>query len=158
MTRRPLLLASLMAAALLGAAPASAASLLVRGMVLKNCTIKVNDQGANINMASGASNLQVANISESCNADDGYTITLSSAFAGALANGTGLQTGYTMSYDNVAEGSLTNPLVINHTKDQSEPGGKEVSKALRVSVPGNAKAGAKNGHFYDTITISIAAR
>ena len=157
MIRHPFLPALLMASALLGAAPAPTASLLVRGLVLKNCTIKIQDQGANINMASGASNVQVANIQESCNADDGYTITLSSAFAGALANGAGLQTGYTMSYDNVSDGSLTNPLVINHTKDQNELAGKQVSKALRVSVPANGKAGER-GHFYDTITISIAAR
>jgi hypothetical protein len=153
MIRRPLLLASLMATALLGAEPALAASMLVRGLVLKNCTIKVNDQGANINLAAGASNLQVANISETCNADDGYTITLSSAFAGALANGTGLSTGYTMSYDSVDNGSLANPLTFNHTKDQRET----VNKALRVSVPANAKA-AERGRFLDTITISIAAR
>jgi hypothetical protein len=153
MTRLPILLASLLALALMGAEPALAASMLVRGLVLKNCTIKVQDQGANINLAAGASNLQIANISETCNADDGYTITMSSAFAGALANGTGLSTGYTMSYDSADNTSLTNPVTFNHTKDQRET----VNKSLRVSVPANAKA-ADRGRFLDTITISIAAR
>jgi hypothetical protein len=146
------LLTGLLTAA--GAVPALAGNLQVRGLVSKNCTVKVNDQGANINMAAGASNLQVATIGETCNADDGYTITLSSAFSGALSGGNGQKSAYTLSYDTVENTQLDSPVVLNHTKDQRE----EVNKALRVTVPPNSKAAQANARFYDTITISIAAR
>ncbi len=116
------------------------------------CYVVVTQTVTNVDIVKGNSGLTIGSVGEKCNRGNGFTITLSSANAGALVNEGGARAPYTVQYDNSGTRSLTTPVVLTRTSAK-----KTVStKSFKVSLP--AKAQALAGSYGDTITVSIAAR
>jgi spore coat protein U-like protein len=135
------------------ATPARAAgTIALKGSVVTSCGVQVDDLDANLNMTGGSTNLQVATVGEKCNSNKGYTVTISSANAGALVNRDGARAPYTASYGGVPNRSLATPLVLTRTKAEKN----WVYAPFTVTLPANAQRVA--GSYFDTITITIAAR
>lgn len=155
-TRGPLgrLLLAMTALAALGAAPAAraAGTVVLKGTMVTNCGVVVDDLNATVNLTGGSTNLNVATVGEKCNDKDGYTVTVTSANGGALVNAAGTRAPYTASYSGVSGRSLATPLVLTRTKDQKS----FVYRNFTVTLPPNAQLTA--GSYVDTITITLAAR
>jgi hypothetical protein len=135
-----------------GPGPARAdGTVTLKGSVVTDCAVYVTDLNATLDLVAGSSNVQVATVGEKCNSSKGFTVTLTSLYAGVLKTATGAQAGYTVSYDTAAGVSLATPLVLTRRKSKSL-----TNRPLKVSVPANARALA--GSYYDTITLTIAAR
>ena len=135
------------------ATPARAnGTVALKGTVVANCGVQVDDLDANLNMTGGSTNLQVATVGEKCNSNRGYTVTISSANAGALVNRDGARAAYTASYGGLSNQSLANPIVLTRNKAERN----WVYAPFTVTLPANAQRVA--GTYFDTITITVAAR
>lgn len=143
----------LLAASALPALAQSNGSIGLRGTMETICFVQINQTNTNsIDLIKGTSNLTIGTVGEKCNRGNGFTVTISSANAGALVNATGARAAYTVQYDNSGVKSLTNPVVLTRTSAK-----KTVStKSFKVNIPANPQAIA--GTYADTITVAIAAR
>lgn len=121
----------------------------LNGTVQAACTISVTDAGVQLNVTGGETNRQVGTVVENCNSGSGYRVTLTSANAGALKNGSAAVS-YSVSYDN-QQGNLTGAMTVERP---SVAFGKQ--SVVAVSMPANATAVA--GAYSDTLTITVAAR
>ena len=153
------LLATLATTALLVSAPAHAddsSSLVLRGYVPISCNIDVAAAPAasNIPLANAQRGLAVAQITETCNNRNGYTVSVSSKSNGAL-EGPSARLAYRLQYgDAVAdlEESATKPVRVASSAVKTERGG--VRRDVRISHDGVSAGGA----YADTITFIIAAK
>jgi len=130
---------------------ASAATLDISGTVAAQCSVTVTDLAVSLDLVSGENNKKVANISETCNDPDGYTVSFSST-DGLLNGPTGFDEGYTISYDTLSAVDLaTGTQSVAHAAPAWDS-----SNFLKVSLAGNSQLAA--GSYTDTITISIAGQ
>lgn len=137
------------------ALPAQAAvngGVALKGSMESICYVVVTQTVTNVDIVKGNSGLTIGSVGEKCNRGNGFTITLSSANAGALVSEGGARAPYTVQYDNSGTRSLSSPVTLTRTSAK-----KTVStKSFKVSLP--AKPQALAGSYGDTITVSIAAR
>ncbi|MFV3078160.1 spore coat protein U domain-containing protein [Niveispirillum fermenti] len=143
--------ASLLVAAI--AAPAFAqnatGTIQLRGNVAQSCTITVQDQGQNLSLKNGENNKTIGSVTESCNAGNGYKITLASTNAGKLKSGN-FEIAYQVNYDGQG-GNLNSQMVIDRANAQFN------KKAdLKVTIPASEQYIA--GDYADTVTVTIAAK
>jgi spore coat protein U-like protein len=127
----------------------SSGTLVVRGSVETNCTVSIEDMGAQLDLTKGVNNVVVGKVTETCNDPDGYTVTFTSQGGGKLLNN-GAAIAYTASYDNRNHQSLASELRLSR-RDAAFG----VVKDLKVSVDGGSDRIA--GAYSDTITVTIAA-
>lgn len=117
------------------------------------CSVQVTQTNtASIDLVRGVNNLTVGRVGEQCNHDSGFTVTISSANAGALVTDDGQRVPYTVRYDNSGTVSLAQPVVLTRTRAQRTLS----TKNFRVTVPAAPQAIA--GSYADTIIVAIAAR
>jgi spore coat protein U-like protein len=144
--------ASALALALI-AAPAFAQSasgtVQLRGNVALSCTVAVQDLGQALNLKGGENAKTVGSVTENCNSGNGYRITLASANAGKMKNGT-FTIDYTVNYDNQG-GALNNAMTLDRNSAQF---GKKAD--LKVSIAASDQYIA--GDYSDTVTVTIAAK
>lgn len=127
----------------------SSGTLVVRGTVETNCTVSIQDTGAQLDLTKGVNNVVVGKVTETCNDPDGYTITFTSQGGGKLKNGNfGVE--YTASYDNQNHQSLNSEMRL--TRRDAAFGNVN---DLKVTVKGGSDRVA--GNYSDTITVTIAA-
>lgn len=128
-------------------------SVALRGTMETICFVEINQTSTDsIDLVKGTSNLSIGTVGEKCNRGNGFTVTISSANAGALVNAGGNRAAYTVQYDNSGKKSLATPVVLTRTSAK-----KTVStKSFKVTIPANPEAIA--GTYADTITVAIAAR
>lgn len=144
------------ALALLAGTPALAQSasgtIQLNGSVQVVCTVAVTDNNVALNLTGGESSRAVGRIVENCNKGNGYTITVTSANAGALTSAASGATpiGYTVGYDGTS-GSLSSAMAVS--RDSAQFGRQ---RDLTVTVPASTQYIA--GSYADTLTVSIAAR
>lgn len=116
------------------------------------CVVDVDAKNTDIDMKEGAKKQVVAEIKETCNDHEGYTITFTSANAGVILHrDSGQSVPYTVSYDSSNASSLAKPLDVVRDKE-----GYEVEHNLIVDMSGSANRVA--GSYGDTITVQIAAK
>jgi len=138
---------------LASAAPLSG-ELELRGTLATECTVVVTATGNRLDLVAGEVLKAVARVEETCNSEQGYTLTVSSRNGGALVddgNGDGgRRVAYRVSYGGVS-GTLEQPLTVT----RQEPWfGRE--NDLLVSVTGDATLLA--GIYRDEITVQVAAK
>lgn len=114
-----------------------------------SCAIQVQDLNVSWNLTSGDSTKTVGSVTESCNAGNGYSISLQSANGGKLKSGSN-EIGYTVAYDS-SSGALTSQMVLQRASAQF---GRKTD--LTVTIPTSSQYVA--GDYADTITVTIAAR
>lgn len=116
------------------------------------CEINIDTKNTSLDMRGGAKKQVVAEITETCNDHEGYTISFTSANAGKVVHGdSGQSVAYTVSYDSSNNSSLANAMVLNRAKE-----GYGVDHDLVVDMSGSSNRVA--GIYRDTITIEIAAK
>ena len=131
-------------------------SITISGSVAGATAITVSAAAGsnNLDLSSSPVDLQVASVREINNTSNGYTVTLSSANAGQLKNGSsGLA--YTAKYNNVA----VNLTVLPTTVTNAAPSNNVVNvvKPLTISYTGAAAKTMIAGTYSDTLTFTIAA-
>lgn len=116
------------------------------------CEVDVDSKNTAIDMQEGAKKQVVAEITETCNDHEGYTISFTSENAGKIVHGeSGQSVGYTVSYDSANNSTLDKTLVVNRAKE-----GYGVEHDLLVDMTGSNDRVA--GTYRDTITVQIAAK
>lgn len=124
-------------------------TLSLRGNMPMSCAISVQDNNVTWNLTSGEGSKTVGSVTESCNAGNGYSISLASANGGKMKSGAN-EIAYAVDYDSNA-GTLTSQMVVQRATAQF---GKKSD--LKVTVPISNQHVA--GDYADTITVTIAAR
>lgn len=160
MLKRPLLPALVTALSFLGANPAMAAlvgNITLQGTVAASTSITVDaEPGYNsLNLHSDQSNLLVATVIESNNTAAGYTVTLSSANAGKLKNGSLDEISYTARYDGVAVTLSAAPVTITNQGAQTDV--VNVAKEFDISYTGAPADELMAGTYSDTLVFTIAS-
>lgn len=130
-------------------AQSSSGGVSLRGTMPMSCAIAVQDMNATWNLTSGESAKTVGAVTETCNAGNGYSISLASANGGKLKSGAN-EIAYTVDYDSSA-GNLTSQMVVQRASAQF---GKKSDLKVTVPISGQHVA----GDYADTITVTIAAR
>ena len=153
MTRRPLR-TTLLAAALLGGAPLSAAAagsvdIEIVGIVPESCNIAIDSGRATLDLSGSLRQVRIATVTESCNRSGGYVVTVRSAQNGVLASGTG-GIAYEISY-----GGEALDLGDEEALERLGPDIAGTSRDLLVTVPDGDYA---EGVYRDVITIEISAQ
>ena len=116
------------------------------------CEIDIDTKNTSLDMKDGAKKQVVAEITETCNDHEGYTISFTSANAGKVVHGdTGQGVAYSVSYDTSNNSSLANAMVLTRAKE-----GYGVDHDLVVDMSGSSNRVA--GTYRDTITVEIAAK
>ena len=142
-----------MATGLLPMASASAnsrAEIRLQGTVPAICTISVSNETAELNIVQGAAAVQVATVTEQCNAAAGYTVSVTSGNGGRMVQEAGASVAYSLSYDDAtaaAAGSLVTERAATGAVRQ---------RSLSATLPATPQATA--GRYADTVTISISAK
>ena len=149
------------AALVLTATPAKADTLAVQGIVAVACTISTVAAGAGtLDLSSSQTNLTIANVTESCNDVNGFTVTIATtngSTSGVLvsqdvngANAT--NQAYSITYDGSAvtilSGSGTGATRSGFTGSQTVP------LAVTYTIPGG---GLPADTYSDTLTLTITA-
>ena len=148
-------------ALMFAATPAKADALPVQGIVAVACTISTADAGAGaLDLSSSQTDLTIANVTETCNDANGYSVTVATAngtTSGVLvsqdvngANSTDLT--YSIKYDGVAvtiaSGSGTAATRSGFTTAQTVP------LAISYTI---AAGGLPADTYTDTLTLTITA-
>jgi len=135
------------------AAPAFAqnasGTIQLKGNVAQSCTITVQDLGQSLSLTAGETNKTVGYVTETCNAGNGYKITLASTNAGKLKSGN-FTIDYQVNYDGQG-GALTSQMVIDRANAQFAK-----KSDVKVTVPASSQYIA--GDYADTVTVTIAAK
>ena len=136
---------------------ATTGSITIQGSVPSTVAITVTGTtGFNtLDLATNATNQQVASVVEQSNSATGYKVTLASANAGALKNGTIGSVSYTAQYNSVNVSLSTTAQTVTNTTSATAV--VNVTKPLTVSFTGQAPASMMAGTYSDTLTLTIAA-
>lgn len=151
---------SLMAVGLLAVSSASAAltgNITIQGAVANAVVINVTaTAGYNaLDLSATAADLQVASVNEKSNVATGYKVTLASANAGLLKNGTIDSLTYTAKYNGTSVTLSTTAQTVTNTT--SGTGLVNVTKPVVISYTGQAPDTMMAGTYSDTLTFTIAA-
>ncbi|MFZ9194639.1 MAG: hypothetical protein ACO271_09300 [Burkholderiales bacterium] len=142
---------SVVAAFALPVQAANQGQIELRGSVAQNCGVVVSTlaKASALSITGGESNATVGTVQETCNVANGYTVTLGSANAGKLKNGSS-EVAFSVAYDN-ATGAISSGMTADRTSAQFNK-----SADVKVSFTGFANAIA--GTYADDLTITIAAK
>lgn len=136
------------------AAPAGSpeGEIYLSGTMPAICEIEIDTRDTKLDMIDGARKQVVAEITETCNDHEGYTISFTSSNAGKVVNAaSGQSVDYTVNYDTASNASLANALLLTRAKE-----GYGVDHELVVDMSGSKNRVA--GLYADTITVEIAAK
>lgn len=100
-------------------------------------------------------NLAVANVQEQSNVSTGYKVTLTSANAGVLKNGSIGSVIYTAKYNGVSTALTVAPVTITNTVTGTVP--INTTKPLSISYTGSPSVSNMSGAYSDTLTFTISA-
>ncbi len=136
---------------------ASTGSITISGVVPQHTDIIVTPvAGYNaLDLATTATDLSVANVTEKNNTALGYKVTLSSANAGALKNGTAGSIAYTAKYNSTSVTLSATP--TNITTSPAASSVVNVTKAFKISYTGVDTTTMMQGTYSDTLTFTIAS-
>ena len=133
---------------------AESAQLQLRGTVAVNCSISVTpaSKASNLNINGGEAGALVGTVVESCNAGNGYLVSVTSSNGGYFtSSATGASpVAYSVNFDNNVGNMSTGVTATRDTPQSSR------ESNLVVSFQGNSSAAA--GEYSDTINITLAAR
>lgn len=129
----------------------------ISGLIPINTSIAVTAaSGSNtLNLSSTAINQIVATVAEASNSTTGYKVTLASANAGILKNGTVGSITYTAKYDGLDVTLLANGTEVTNTGTTNSV--VSVTKDLSISYTGVVATSLMAGTYSDTLTFTIAA-
>lgn len=155
------LLSLVLVSGISSAQAASSGTLILSGVVTVVNDISVaaiagaND---NLNITGGERNKDVANVTETSNDLDGYTVQIYSSNGGTLVNAAdpSKSTSYQISYDGgtaVAVPTSTSPAVVKRVGRLN--GLTSTTSRVRLNV--NALSSAPSGTYADTVTFAIVA-
>lgn len=132
-------------------------SLTISGAVAAATAIVVNQTtGYNsLDLSTTAVDQEVATVREINNTTNGYTVTLSSANAGLLKNGTLGSVTYTAKYNDTSVSLTVAPVTI--TTGAASNSVVNVLKPFEISFTGVAASTLMVGTYSDTLTFTIAA-
>jgi len=134
---------------------ATSGTLILQGTVASVNSISiVPSNNLTLNILNGESAKNVAAVTEVSNNPLGYTISLSSANAGALKNGSIVGTAYTLSYDG---GAYLGPLVTPVTVKTVGPLSALVNNISNILINVVANPTTLSGTYSDTVTLAITA-
>ena len=106
---------SVVAAFALPVQAANTGTIELRGSVAQNCGVVVSTlaKASALSITGGESNATVGTVQETCNVANGYTVTLGSANAGKLKNGSS-EVAFSVAYDN-ATGAISSGMTADRT-------------------------------------------
>jgi len=106
---------SVVAAFALPVQAANTGTIELRGSVAQNCGVVVSTlaKASALSITAGESNATVGTVQETCNVANGYTVTLGSANAGKLKNGSS-EVAFSVAYDN-ATGAISSGMTADRT-------------------------------------------
>lgn len=130
----------------------AANSVNVHGVVASSCTVSVTDLNVDLDILHGEANREIADVTETCNTTNGYTVSVSSSHNGVMASeGAGHPTvDYSIKYGGRSSG-LDSPLTLNRGAST-----KHKSVVIKATVP--ASPGQLAGYYSDTLTVTVAAK
>lgn len=154
---KKLLIALLTLAFTSSAMAATTGSLTIQGVVPAVVAITVTGQGTynNLSLSTTAADLLVANVVEQSNDGLGYKVTVASANAGLLKNGTLGQVTYTAKYNATVFTLSTTPVQVTNQGPQTTV--VNVTKPLVISYTGVPAVNMMSGTYSDTLTFTITA-
>lgn len=136
-----------------GAAASTSGTVRLSGTVNPDCNVSIVESSPVLDIRNGVTSVQVAQVREYCNAKQGFTVTFRSTNNGALVGPGGSRAGYELSYvSSTAFAPLTSPQVYTRNRHQVS----NSWNGVWVRMP--AQAQATSGQYWDTITVTIAAR
>ena len=100
-------------------------------------------------------NLLVANVREVNNTSTGYTVKLSSANNGLLANGAADSIAYTATYNDSAVSLTSTPVAVTQSAPQNVV--VNTQKPFKISYTGVTDDSKMAGSYTDTLTFTISA-
>lgn len=134
---------------------AQTGTLVLKGSVAVDCGIVVNTtaNATTLDLINGEVGDTVANVTETCNNANGYTISLSSLNGSKLVKGS-LNVPYTVKYDvDSYRALLTTPTVVKTVLNMTSKTVK--NSPILITIP--ASPLLVNGDYTDTITITMVA-
>lgn len=132
-------------------------SITISGSVAAATAITVTSSpGYNtLDLSNSVTDLQVASVRETNNTTLGYRVTLTSANAGQLKNGSVGSLAYSAKYNGASVTLSTTPQTITNTGNSNTV--VNVLKPLAISYTGAAANTMMAGTYSDTLTFTIAA-
>lgn len=136
---------------------ATTGSIILQGVVAPVVAVTVTGQGTYnaLNLATTQTNLLVANVQEQSNDTLGYKVTVASANAGQLKNGTLGQVTYTAQYNAVTFTLSATPVQVTNQAAQTTV--VNATKPLTISYTGTPAVSIMSGTYTDTLTFTITA-
>lgn len=136
---------------------ATTGSITLQGVVPSVVSVAVTGQGTYnaLNLAATQTNLLVANVQEQSNDTLGYKVTVASANAGQLKNGTLGQVTYTAQYNSVTFTLSTTAVQVTNQAAQAVV--VNAVKPLTVSYTGVTAVSTMSGTYTDTLTFTVIA-
>lgn len=150
----PVAIAALLSSPILAA---TSGSLLLQGTIDQILSIEVNESDGHdsLDLSINADNVEVAQVVEKSNVQNGYKIFVSSLNSGQLENESGsASVDYQMKYDGVSV-ELDTPK--NLAKDVPSFDKFEYTSLVSISYAQSAEGSLPAGAYSDTVTISIEA-
>lgn len=132
-------------------------NITLQGTVAASTSIVVTPVAGynSLNLSANQTNLSVAQVAERNNTAAGYSVTLSSANAGKLKNGSLGQITYTARYAGTNVTLAVSPVTVTTQGAQNTIA--NITKALDISYTGVAADTLMAGNYSDTLTFTIAA-
>lgn len=153
------ILTSIALAALISseASAALTGNITIQGSVSAATSIIVSSVAGynSLNLHANQTNLSVANVTEQNNTTAGYTVTLSSANAGKLKNGSLGEINYTARYNGTSVALTVSPVTI--TTQGAQTSVVNSVKGFDISYTGVAAENLMVGTYSDQLTFTIAA-
>ena len=138
-------------------AQAASGTINIAGTVAASCAVTVNTAAAAATLpltTTGTQTVTVGSVVESCNAPNGYTISLTArSTLASSTTGASSAIGYTAAYNGGASNALSG---AGQTLTRTAPSFSTTALPLAISFAGNANLVAAT--YSDTITVTIAAR
>lgn len=135
---------------------ATTGSITISGVVPKVVSITVTSvAGFNtLDLTSTQTALTVANVQEQSNDSLGYSVTIASANAGKLVNGSN-NIAYAAKYNNVSFTLSTTPVTVTTQRAQTVV--VNTTKPLTIAYTGVPSANMMSGTYSDTLTFTVSA-
>lgn len=152
---KKLSLLALVAAGSISANAATTGTLQLNGQVGLDCSIGVTPtaKAQSLDLVGGEAGTKIADITESCNNETGYDVSIVSANDRQLrtvADGSGQNVNFELAY---AGASYEGDATYNASRDSAQ---FDVVNPLNITLAGNANA--IRGSYSDTLTVTIASK
>lgn len=135
---------------------ATTGTLLLSGNIAPTVSISVTGVGQhnNLDFTTTATDFHVANVLEKSNVSTGYKVTIASANAGQLKNGSAGQIAYTAKYNGTSFSLSTTPVTVTNVTSQTNVANS--LKQVSISFSGIAAESVMSGTYSDTLTFTIS--